>query len=603
MTSVKILVVEDESITAKDIQETLKGYGYDVPAVALSGEEAIEKTEQLQPDLVLMDIMLKGDVDGIGAAEQIHRRFDIPVVYLTAYANNKIIKRAKITEPFGYIIKPFEERELHTNIEMALYKHKTEEALRKSEEKYKNLVETTDTGYHIVDGEGKVIDANDEYVRLTGCGNLDEILGRNVLEWTAEHDIERNKKEIEKCYKKGFTRGLEIDYVDKQGNITPVEINATVIDSKDERQIMALIRDITERKKAEEALRESEEKFRELFENISSGAAVYEARGNGKDFIFKNFNKAGERIENIKREKLIGKSVVEVFPKIKEFGFFDVLKRVWKTGKSEHYPISIYKDERIASWRENYVYKLPSGEIVAAYDDITERKKAEEQLIEYQGRLKSLASQLTVAEEREKQRIAMWLHDRLSQSLVSSKLRLETADASADSAEVAKVLKETCEMLGEAIEEVRALTFELSSPILHELGFETAVKDWLSEQIQQKHSIETEFEDDGKSKVMDDDIRTVLFRDVRELLMNVVKHSQAGKVKVSIRKADKHITVSVEDDGCGFDLEKINGTATGKAGFGLFSIQERLKELGGHLDIKSRRGKGTFVTLSAPLKQ
>jgi len=601
--SVKILVVEDESITAKDIQETLKGYGYDVPAAVLSGEGAIEKAGQLQPDLVLMDIMLKGDVDGIEAAEQIRRRFDIPIVYLTAYTNNEIIKRAKITEPFGYIIKPFEDRELHTNIEMALYKHKMEKALRKSEEKYKNLVETTDTGYHIIDGEGKVIDANDEYVRLTGRRNLDEILGRSVSEWTAEHDIERNKQEIEKCYEKGFTRRLEIDYVDKQGNITPVEINATVIDSKDERQIMALISDITERKQAEKALRDSEGKFRELFENISSGAAVYEARDNGKDFIFKDFNKAGERIENIKREKLIGKSVVEVFPRVKEFGFFDILKRVWETGKPEHYPISLYEDERIAGWRENYVYKLPSGEIVAVYDDITERKRAEEQLIEYQGQLKSLASQLTLAEEREKRRIATWLHDRLSQSLVSSKLRLETAGDSADSAEVTKVLKDTCEMLGEVIEEVRALTFELSSPILHELGFETAVKDWLSEQIQQKHSIETEFEDDGKSKPMDDDVRAVLFRDVRELLMNVVKHSQAGKVKVSIRKTDKHITVSVEDDGRGFDSKQINGTATGKAGFGLFSIQERLKELGGHLDIKSGRGKGTFVTLSAPLKQ
>ncbi|MEA3360684.1 MAG: hypothetical protein U9R17_14935 [Thermodesulfobacteriota bacterium] len=125
---------------------------------------------------------------------------------------------------------------------------------------------------------------------------------------------------------------------------------------------------------------EGEHRFRELFNNMSSGVAVYEAKDNGNDFIFKDINRAGERIENIKKENLIGKGVLEVFPGIKEFGLFDVLKRVGETGKPENHPVSLYKDEKIMGWRENYVYKLPSGEIVAVYDDITQRRQAEKAL-------------------------------------------------------------------------------------------------------------------------------------------------------------------------------------------------------------------------------
>jgi len=121
----------------------------------------------------------------------------------------------------------------------------------------------------------------------------------------------------------------------------------------------------------------SEKKYKELFNNISSGVAVYLAKDNGENFIFKDFNRAAERIDKIKKAELLGKSVVQVFPRVQELGFFAVLQRVWQTGKAEYYPIRFYANNRIQGWRENYVYKLSSGEIVAVYDDITERKQAE----------------------------------------------------------------------------------------------------------------------------------------------------------------------------------------------------------------------------------
>lgn len=131
----------------------------------------------------------------------------------------------------------------------------------------------------------------------------------------------------------------------------------------------------------DEALRASQSSLEALFENMSSGAVVYRASPDGQDFVLAAVNRASEHIEHMSREDMIGRSAQELFPAIVEYGLFDVLKRVWQSGVAEHFPLSFYKDGRISGWRENYVYKLPSGEIVAIYDDVTARKQAEEQVV------------------------------------------------------------------------------------------------------------------------------------------------------------------------------------------------------------------------------
>jgi CheY-like chemotaxis protein len=123
MVSIKVLVVEDENIVALEIKSRLKKLGYIVPSVASTGEEAISRAEAFSPDLVLMDIMLKGNMDGIEAARQIREKMDIPIIYLTAYADGETLERAKVTAPYGYILKPFEENDLRTSIEIALFNH------------------------------------------------------------------------------------------------------------------------------------------------------------------------------------------------------------------------------------------------------------------------------------------------------------------------------------------------------------------------------------------------------------------------------------------------------------------------------------------------
>lgn len=130
----RLLVVEDEILVARDLQDRLREMGYDVPEVAATGAEALAMVEEFRPDLVLMDIRLRGDLDGVETAERLRGRFAVPVVYLTAYADQVTVERAKVTEPFGYVLKPFQERELESTIAIALYKHQAERRLRKAHE-------------------------------------------------------------------------------------------------------------------------------------------------------------------------------------------------------------------------------------------------------------------------------------------------------------------------------------------------------------------------------------------------------------------------------------------------------------------------------------
>jgi len=171
MPSAKILVVEDENIIARDICARLEHFGYVVAAPVATGEESIIRARALRPDLVLMDIVLCGSMDGIEAARVIREEMNTPVIFITAFADDKNLERAKVTEPFGYLLKPVEDRELQITIEMALYRHRMEQQLRESYDFNHLLVQTIPFGMDIVDEEGHILFVSDnlkEQFRVTG---------------------------------------------------------------------------------------------------------------------------------------------------------------------------------------------------------------------------------------------------------------------------------------------------------------------------------------------------------------------------------------------------------------------------------------------------
>ncbi|MDY6988354.1 MAG: sensor histidine kinase [Thermodesulfobacteriota bacterium] len=232
--------------------------------------------------------------------------------------------------------------------------------------------------------------------------------------------------------------------------------------------------------------------------------------------------------------------------------------------------------------------------------EITERKWAEDNLLIYHEKLRCLTSELALAEERERRRIALEVHDHIGQNLAFAKMSLATIKSATSSGEAAEAVGEVIKLIDETIQDTRQLISEIASPVLYELGLVPAVE-LLTQQTQKRHGIAVSVSDDGMSKPLSDDLRVLLYRAVRELLINTVKHAQAGRAKVSITKDRDQICIKVEDDGRGFDTEETASSAVKTGCYGLFSIKERLQPLGGYLNVDSRPGHGTRVTLAAPL--
>lgn len=231
---------------------------------------------------------------------------------------------------------------------------------------------------------------------------------------------------------------------------------------------------------------------------------------------------------------------------------------------------------------------------------ITDRKRAEEKVRSREEQLRALASQLALAEERERRRIAAGLHDDVAQILATAGMKLQALQKTPPAKNLAAPLSEISGLVKQALADTRALTFDLSPPILYELGLEAACE-WLAEKTQARHGITVAVEDDGNPKPLGEDIGIILFRAVRELLHNVAKHAQAQNARITIHRDGSNIRVRVADDGVGFDPTEPDPNPNINGGFGLFDLRERLDYFGGRLDIDSGLGRGTRVTLVAPL--
>lgn len=351
-----------------------------------------------------------------------------------------------------------------------------------------------------------------------------------------------------------------------------------------------------------EALRSSEARFRTIFEGAIIGIALVDMDGR-----IVESNPTLERMLGLSREELHHKAFTN-FTQPDEADRCQAMFKDLVAGKRDSFQMEkqyILQDGRLL-WGRLTVspFRDSEGEYqfaIGMVEDITEEKRAGEEIQKYQEELRSLASELSLTEERERRRLATELHDHVGQILALAQIKLGALKKSASATSLAGSLDEIRRLIEQMIQYTRSLTFELSPPILYDLGLEAAVE-WLAEVFQNQHGIKIEVQTDKHSKPMDDQLRVLLFQVVRELLLNVVKHAQADQVKVVIGREGNNINIQVEDNGVGMVIPP--GAPLGSAaGFGLFSIRERLKYLGGYLKVASESDQGTKVTLVVPLKQ
>jgi PAS domain S-box-containing protein len=349
-----------------------------------------------------------------------------------------------------------------------------------------------------------------------------------------------------------------------------------------------------------EALRHSEARFRTIFEGTTLGIALVDKNGR-----IVECNTALQQMLGYRQTELVNQ-MFTVFLLPEDASRCQAFFRKLVQGQQDPYQGEkkyICKDGRTA-WGRLNVSLLRGAEeedrlAICMIENITDQKQAEKEIRTYQEQLRSVASELSLTEERERRRLATDLHDHVGQILALAQIKLGAIRESASSTQLLEPMDEVRRLIEQTIQYTRSLTFELSPPILYDLGFDAAVE-WLAELMQEQHGLTVKVQADRSTKPMNDEIRVILFQTVRELLVNVAKHAGAKNIGVFIRRADDTLQVKIEDDGLGMELS--TDAASGPSGFGFFSIKERLKYLGGHLEVVSEPGWGTRVTLQVPLR-
>lgn len=247
----RILVVDDEVVITMQLEERLSSMGYDVAGRASSGKEAVDKAKKLTPDLILMDIVMPGEIDGIEASGIIKEELDIPVIFLTAFADDENIMKAKATEPFGYIVKPFQERELKAAIEVALYNKHVGAQIRRSERRYRTILDRANDPILIFEADNfEVIETNKRAREFFGISH-DRFAGMEVIRLIPEDEIKNFNKLIKKLMKSKKPVLENFFVTGDNRELVPVEVSACAASLEGQAVIITILRDITKRELAD----------------------------------------------------------------------------------------------------------------------------------------------------------------------------------------------------------------------------------------------------------------------------------------------------------------------------------------------------------------
>jgi PAS domain S-box-containing protein len=611
--SLRVLILEDLPSDAELMVYELRQAGIDHSSRRVSNREHfVAALEEDCPDIILSDFHLPG-FDGLEALALAQATCsDTPFIFVSGAMGEEVAIDAVKRGATDYVLKDRITR-LGTAVERALReaearreRRRVDAALRDSEERYRlllrNLPAVVYKGY--VNCEVDFIDEKVE--ELTGYEKIN--FDTRSMKWDDLLLLEDYQR-----FKDGFLKGLhesgsyirEYRIRRKDGEVIWVQDRGQIICDVDGRveYVSGVFFDVTERRRAEEALRGSEARFASFMRHLPGTAVMRDFHGR---CLFAN--EAWERIQHRASRDWEGKSIGAMSPPEMAAQIEASDQQVITHGEPVQVIEEIPQEDGIHNWLVNKFPILDQDGrpilIGAVGIDITLRRRAEEALRESERRLRYLASQLLSAQERERKRISMELHDELGQSLAVLKLQIRAIERGLGSHQ--QDLKSGCRelllYLDGVIDDVRRLSRDLSPAILEDLGLQAAVR-YLIDGVSKHYAVRYSFEVEDLDDLFPVDAQITIYRIFQECLTNISKHAGATEVSITIKEKDDLICLAIEDNGAGFDPAQVAGRRGTGRGMGLAALDERSRMLGGTLKIRSQPGSGTRFTCAIPVDQ
>jgi PAS domain S-box-containing protein len=478
----------------------------------------------------------------------------------------------------------------------------TEQQLRDSELWYRQLTEKINEWVWEVDPNGVYTYTSPRVETLLGYAPS-EVLGRTPFDLMPPEEAERVRATfLQYVQRRQPFDGLENTNIKKDGQWIVLETSGSPKFDEDGKFIgyRGIDRDITDRKQAEQARRQSEKRLQQLIDAAPYGALEYELCEDHR-LVFTGYNRAANRILKVDCHQFVGKTIEQAFPPLAQTAIPAAYCQVAETGVPYEDEQVNYEDDQISGAYEISAFQTAPRRMAVLFRDITERRRAEAKVMDYQNQLRGLVSQLTLSEERERKNLAVELHDGICQSLAIAKLKVDEQLVKPDVDVVQPLLQDLQTTLIGIIEEARSLTNNLGTPMLQQVGLQAALERWLDTEIAAKHGIMIKVVDKGVSKLLHEDTKALLFRAVRELAINVVKHAQAKSLTVILETRSGELFLEITDDGKGFRRTSQSEREVNQGGYGLFSIHERITYIGGSMTVDSAPDKGARILLRVPL--